>query len=227
MLLNIAEAAHALHAEERSLLQWIRRDKLPAERINGEFMVNRSDLLEWATNRGMKVDPLIFKAHDDDSVRLPTIPEAIEAGGIHYDIKGKDKETILRNVVACLDLPPEVDPEFLLQVLLTREAMGTTALGDGIAIPHVRNPILLQIPVSKIALCFLAEPVDFNAPDGKPVNVLFTLTSPTVKVHLHLLSGLSFALRDKRLRAALNGRQGRDSILSLLNEIHSEMTRSK
>ena len=225
MLLKTSDAALALHVGEKSVLQWIKRANLPAELVNGEFMIHRADLLEWATGRGKKVDPSIFTVQDDDSIHLPTISEAIEAGGIHYNVPGSDKATILRNVVSRLDLPDEIDPEFLLQVLLTREAMGTTAIGDGIAIPHVRNPILLQIPISKIALCFLAEPIDFNAPDGKPVRILFTLTSPTVKVHLHLLSGLSFALRDKRLRSALNDRQNRDEIMTLLNTIDSESAR--
>jgi PTS system nitrogen regulatory IIA component len=98
-----------------------------------------------------------------------------------------------------------MDPDFLLQVLLAREALGTTAVGDGIAIPHVRNPILLQtMQPAAITLCFLATPVDFGALDGGPVRILFLLTSPTVKVHLHLLSRLAYALHDGPFRAALN-----------------------
>ncbi|MFA6009813.1 MAG: PTS sugar transporter subunit IIA [Desulfobacteraceae bacterium] len=221
MLMNINDAANALQAEEKSVIQWIKKERLPAETVRGEYMINRAELLEWATARGLKVDPAVFKVKDDENVRMPAIFEAVEAGGIHYGVKGTDKETLLKNVVDLLDIPPEIDPEFLLQVLLTREAVGTTAIGEGIAIPHVRNPILLQLPVSKIALCFLETPVDFDAPDGKPVTVLFTLTSPTVKVHLHLLSGLSFALRDKRLRAALTERKDRDTILAILKEIQS------
>lgn len=216
MLMNITDAANALQAEEKSVIQWIRKERLPAETVRGEYMINRAELLEWATSRGLKVDPAVFKVKDDDSVRMPTLFEAVEAGGIHYGVTGEDKETILKNVVDLLDLPEGIDPEFLLQVLLTREAMGTTAIGDGIAIPHVRNPILLQLPVSRIALCFLEKPVDFEAPDGKPVTVLFTLTSPTVKVHLHLLSSLSYALRDKNLREALTARKDRAAILEIL-----------
>jgi PTS system nitrogen regulatory IIA component len=219
MLMNITDAANALQAEEKSVIQWIRKERLPAETVRGEYMINRAELLEWATSRGLKVDPAVFKVKDDDSVRMPTLLEAVEAGGIHYGVKGEDKETILKTVVDLLDLPEGIDPEFLLQVLLTREAMGTTAIGDGIAIPHVRNPILLQLPVSRIALCFLEKPVDFEAPDGKPVTVLFTLTSPTVKVHLHLLSSLSYALRDKHLREALAARKDRATILGILKEL--------
>lgn len=219
MLMNITDAANALQAEEKSVIQWIRKERLPAETVRGEYMINRAELLEWATARGLKVDPSVFKIRDDDSVHMPSIFEAVEAGGIHYNVQGHDKETILKNVVDLLDLSEEIDPEFLLQVLLTREAVGTTAIGDGIAIPHVRNPILLQLPVSKIALCFLEKPVDFDAPDGKPVTVLFTLTSPTVKVHLHLLSSLSYALKNQDLKKALTDRADRQTILGILKDM--------
>lgn len=219
MLLNIEDAACALQAEEKSVIQWIINDRLPAETVGGEYMINRAELLEWATSRGLKVDPVIFKIKDDDTVKMPSIYEAVCAGGIHYGIKGYDKETVLKSVVDVLDLDERIDPEFLLQVLLTREAMGTTAIGDGIAIPHVRNPILLQLPVSKIALCFLEKPVDFDAPDGKPVSVLFTLTSPTVKVHLHLLAKLSYALKSSELKKVLAEQADSKAILGILKEL--------
>jgi PTS system nitrogen regulatory IIA component len=219
MLLNVNDAANALHVNGKSILSFIRKDRLPATLVNGEYMINRSELLEWATERRMEVDPSIFRITDDDHVNLPTLCEAIEAGGIHYGVKGTDKESILRQVVANLGLPAHVDPEFLLQVLLTREELGTTAIGDGIAIPHVRNPILLQIPVSMISLSFLEKPVDFAAPDGKPVDVLFTLTSPTVKVHLHLLSVLSFALRDQSLKNALKKKEKPEALMTLFRTL--------
>ena len=62
-----------------------------------------------------------------------------------------------------LRLPDEVDREFLFQVLVAREALEPTAIGDGIAIPHVRNPIVLHVPEPAITLCFLEAAVDFGA----------------------------------------------------------------
>lgn len=227
MLLKTSDAAKAINVNENSILSWIKKDGLPAEMVSGELMINRTDLLEWATERGLKVDPEIYKVCDDESVHMPTLVEAIESGGIHFGVKGNDKETVLRNVVSCLNLPDEVDPEFILQVLITREAMGTTAIGDGIAIPHVRNPIMLQIPKPKVALCFLENPIDFDAFDAKPVNILFTLTSPTVKVHLHLLSRLAFALREVRLRTVLQKPDSREAIMAVFKEIDNSPERPK
>jgi PTS system nitrogen regulatory IIA component len=225
MLLEPSEAAQALNVDEKTVVRWIRKDNLPAEQHQGNYRINPVDLLEWATERGIKVNPALYKMYDADNRPLPTLSQALEAGGIKCGFPGNDKETVLRNVVAALDLPPEIDPDFILQVLLAREAMGTTAVGDGIAIPHVRNPILVQLPVPKISLSFLVEPVDFGALDGKPVQILFTIISPTIRMHLHLLSKLAFCLRDPRLREALGQKCNAAAIMTAIQEIEQDIGR--
>lgn len=225
MLLEPAEAAQALNVDEKTIVLWIRKDKLPAEAVRGDYRINPVDLLEWATERGIKVNPALYKMPDADNCPLPTLSQALQAGGIRYDFPGHDKESVLRNAVEALELPPEVDPEFILQVLLAREAMGTTAVGDGIAIPHVRNPILVQLPLPKVSLSFLAKPVDFGALDGKPVQILFTLISPTIRMHMHLLSKLAYCLRDGRLRDILGRQSSAEAIMNAITEIEKDIGR--
>jgi len=204
MLMKASEVAALLNRDESAVIKWIKKEKLPAVMVRGSYRINRVDLLEWATEHGVDVPSELFAAAEAD-VRLPSLAEALEAGGVHCGVQGDDKLSVLRNVVNLLKLPPQMDPDFLLQVLLAREALGTTAVGDGIAIPHVRNPILLQNrPAPAITVCFLENPVDFGALDGQPVRILFLLTSPTVRVHLHLLSRLAYALHDPQFRQTLS-----------------------
>ncbi len=212
MLIKATEAAKLLHTEEKAVIKWIKKEGLPATLVNDIYQINRVDLLEWATDHGIKVPPELFLAAEAD-VHYPTMAEALVAGGIHCHVPGDDKLSVLKNVVGLLKLPAQMDPEFFLQVLLAREALGTTAIGDGIAIPHVRNPILLNNPSPAITLCFLDQPIDFEALDGKPVKILFMMTSPTVKVHLHLLSKLAYALRDESFRALLGRSCDPDEIM--------------
>lgn len=204
MLLKASKVAELLDTDEQSVVRWVRKEKLPATLVQGNYQINRVDLLEWATDHGIKVPPELFAAAEAD-LQFPSFSQALESGGVHCGVPGEDKLAVLRHVVGLLKLPPQMDPEFLLQVLLAREALGTTAIGNGIAIPHVRNPILLQSkPNPAITLCYLQHPIDFDAPDGEPVRILFLITSPTVKLHLHLLSKLSYALHDEGFRATLN-----------------------
>jgi PTS system nitrogen regulatory IIA component len=219
--LTVRDVARLLDVSEKTVYRWIRERSLPAYRVNEQYRFNRAELLEWATARKVNVSPEIFEEPETQTAPLPTLAVALEAGGIVYRLGGTDKASVLRSVVANLRLPDEVDREFLLRVLLAREALGATGVGDGIAIPHVRNPVVLHVPRPSITLCFLERPVDFGALDGQPVHTLFTLISPTVRAHLHLLSRLAFALRDRAFREVIAGQGSREEILAEARRMES------
>jgi PTS system nitrogen regulatory IIA component len=72
-----------------------------------------------------------------------------------------------------------------------------------------------------ITLCFLEKPIDYGALDGKPVQVLFSLISPTVKSHLQLLARLSFALHDARFKGAVMRQARPEEIFSESRRVES------
>ena len=123
-----------------------------------------------------------------------------------------------------MQLPEEVDKKFLLNVILARESLGSTGFGGGIAIPHVRNPIVLHIPRPTITLCFLETPIEFGAIDGKPVTTLFTMVSPTVRAHLHLLSRLTFGLRRPEFQEPVAAQAARDVLLAAARAVDLSAT---
>jgi len=86
--------------------------------------------------------------------------------------------------------------------LLARERLGSTGLGDGIAIPHGR---IKDLPEAVAALVRLAEPVAFDAPDGKPVSLLIFLLVPeqATQQHLEILSEVAEMLSDSAMRNIL------------------------
>jgi nitrogen PTS system EIIA component len=214
MKLLVKDAARLLNVSEKTIYRWIKQGSIPAYRLSEQYRFNRAELLEWATARRLPVSPEIFREEESEAASLPHLTEALKAGGIHYRIGGSDKATVLHCVVETMRLPAEVDREFLYEVLLAREALGSTAIGGGIAIPHVRNPVILHLERPLVTACFLERPVDFGALDGLPVQVLFTLISPTVRAHLHLLSRLSYALRDPAFKDAVVRQAAREELMA-------------
>jgi PTS system nitrogen regulatory IIA component len=174
----------------------------------------------------MNVSAAVFDEPESNATPIPDLGEALRAGGIFYRLGGTDKESVLRAVVEHLRVPEEVDKDFLLRVLLARENMQSTGIGDGIAIPHVRNPIVLHVPRPTVTLCFLDRPIDFGALDGKPVHALFAMVSPTVRAHLRLLSRLSFALHDAGFKKAVLRQASRDEILREGERIERSLDRA-
>ncbi len=214
MHLNVREVSKLLKVSEKKVYDWINRGILRADRVNDQYRLHRSDLLERTSSREIDIPAQIFEVPSSAGVFIPRLAEALNAGGIFYGLRGDDKATVLRAIVNSLAVPSDTDRESLAQLLLAREALGSTAIGEGIAIPHVRRPILLNTSSPAISLCFLEKPVDFGAFDGQPVFAIFLLISPTARMHLHLLSRLSFALHDSQLKAALVHQAARDEILA-------------
>jgi PTS system nitrogen regulatory IIA component len=224
MQLTVRNVAKIFGVQEAVIYQWIKQASLPGYRVNNQYRFNRAELLEWATARKLAPSPELFPDAEDEAARIGTLSDALHAGGIFYEVPGTDKNSVLHSVVDRIPLPNEVDRVFLFNILLAREALASTGIGDGIAFPHVRNPIVLHTPRPTITLCFLKNTIDFGAIDGKPVYCLFTIISPTVRVHLHLLSQLSYALRDPLFREAIRNKASEDELLNHIHRIDREVT---
>ncbi|MEW5947827.1 MAG: PTS sugar transporter subunit IIA [Thermodesulfobacteriota bacterium] len=218
MNLMVRDAARLLKVSEKTIYRWITQGKLPAYCVNEQYRFNRVELLEWATARHINVSPEIF-SEPASELPMPSLETALQAGGIHYRISGKNREEVLLSLVEHMRLPEGVDRDFLFRVLLAREELGSTGIGDGIAIPHLRNPVIIHVTHPIVMLCFLETPVDFGALDGKPVHTVFTVASPTVRVHLHVLSRLSFILRNDQFRELLAAQGSREEIFAFIAQI--------
>ena len=206
MRVTVREAAALLDASEERVYEWIESGDLPAHRINDQYRINRSELLEWATARNLPVAPALFHEADADE-SIPSIAESLERGGVFHDVGGATRKEALRSIIALLKLDDEGDRETLLQLLVARDAGAVVPVGDGIAIPHVRHPIAVSPDEPSLSICFLRQPVDFGAPDGQPVFALFFLVSPTTRVHLQMLAKIAFLLGDPAFREAIRGRE--------------------
>lgn len=105
--------------------------------------------------------------------------------------------------------------------ILAREASGTTAIGEGIAIPHAKNK-----SVKRPALTAITVPkgVDYEAMDGKPSNLIFMIAAPENggDVHLEVLSRLMVLLMDENFRSQLLSAQNKDAFLNAIDKAESE-----
>jgi PTS system nitrogen regulatory IIA component len=223
MQLTVRDVSDLFKVSEKTVYRWVNQGILPAYRVNEQYRFNRAELLEWATTRKMNVSAELFDEPESDATPIPGLVEALQAGGIFYRLGGTDKESALRSVVEHMRLPDEVDREFVLRVLLARERLQSTGIGDGIAIPHVRNPIVLHVSRPMIMLCFMDRVIDFDALDGKPVFALFSLISPTVRAHLRMLSRLAFALNDAGFKHAVLQQAARDEILGEARRVEANL----
>ncbi len=209
-----------MNVSERTVRRWIDEEELPAHCVGGLYHFNRAELFEWATLHRLPVPPELLDAPPAPRGTDRTLSDAISAGGILYDLPGENVEAALRSVVERMPLPESLDRGMLLQMFLSRENLGSTAVGDGIAIPHPRYPVVLGVSRPQVTVCFLKHPIDFKARDGRPVDTLFVMVSPTARWHSMLITQVAKALSDDRFRGFVMSRAATDQILEASRAFH-------
>jgi len=224
MQITLRQAAAYLNVDESTLRRWIKVRGLPVHRVNERLHLNAIEVWEWAVEHGVPASRKLLEEARRSPDEVPPLSTLLEVGGIHHGVEGDDKSAVLAAIVKLLPLSKEVDRDFLLTVLDAREAMGSTGIGEGIAIPHVRNPILLHVDHPFVTLCLLRRPVEFGAIDGIPVHALFLVVSPTVPSHLRVLAQLTFVLRDSGLRRLLQARAPSEQILNHIRGLEHQTT---
>jgi PTS system nitrogen regulatory IIA component len=150
------------------------------------------------------------------------LAELLERGGVHYRVPGNSPQEVLAALIGSLKNLPPVSAEELLRACLEREALMSTSVGDGIALPHPRNPFVAEGGSQITALGFLEHPVNWNALDGKPVDTLFFIVSASAKLHLHTLSRINFFCHDGAFRNLLKNRASREAIIRYIKETEQD-----
>jgi len=211
---SLKTVADALKLPLSTVERWIRQGRIPIQRNGNEAVFSPSTLERWAAGHHLPFSLGGGRTDDRAPEAVDTLVAAMARGKVCCDIGGADAAAVLHAAVDCIDfLSAEIRDE-LVDKLLERERLASTGIGNGIAIPHPRDPLSRPPESPVITTCFTAKPVPFGAIDDQPVSVLFLLVSPTVKHHLHLLSRLSYCIRDRTFVDFLESRPDENALHS-------------
>ena len=145
------------------------------------------------------------------------LSDIISADAVLPNLKAQSKKQLLQELSQHLGSDLAIDQRIIFETLLTREKLGSTGLGQGIAIPHGRLP-----SITKVHGLFakLAVPVDFESVDGEPVDLVFVLLSPdhAGADHLTALARISRMLRAPATLAKLRGATTAEGLYAILTE---------
>ena len=133
---------------------------------------------------------------------------------VNADIDSRDA---LFQEVGTLFANEQLSTAEIVRALKTRETLGSTALGQGVAIPHGR---IKGLPEAQAAFIRPTQPIAFNAPDGKKVNLFFILLVPAqaTERHLQLLAELAQMTSSRKFREALCAAPGAAAVCALLRQ---------
>ncbi|RLA85966.1 MAG: PTS sugar transporter subunit IIA [Deltaproteobacteria bacterium] len=146
------------------------------------------------------------------------IADILDRDSIIEELNSSEKEGVLRELVSLLARRGKIKEEArALEVLFEREKLGSTGIGEGIAIPHGKLPDLERIVC---AFGRSKKGVDFEAVDGNPVHLVFLLLAPenSTTEHLKALARLSRLLKDPLFRKKLLEAQDKDGLYQTIVE---------
>jgi PTS system nitrogen regulatory IIA component len=224
MRLGVRDVARRLGVSESTVFKWVDHRELPATQIDGQFRFSPAAVYEWAASQGIPVRGNLFEDNPDPRSPLP-LTQALRKAGIVTGLHGADRAAILRAAVERLRLPPHADRAVILDMLLARERLGSTGIGEGFAVPHVRNPIVLRVAEPMVTLFLLDQPIDFGSGDRKPVHSLFLMITPTMQSHLLVLSRLGGVLQDAGVREVIRRRAPAAAILAEIERCEAGIAR--
>lgn len=137
---------------------------------------------------------------------------------IHLDCTVSSKKTLLERMAAILATQSEsADEREIFESLCQRERLGSTGLGDGVAIPHGRNSQQKEIIG---AIIRLKKPIDFDSPDHQPVDLFFALAIPNdcSDAHLKLLANIAEFFKDGDCRDILRETVDAERVIELMSD---------
>lgn len=139
----------------------------------------------------------------------------LNADCVFLDLAGESRQAVLRQLSEVLGDAAGIDARTVLEAVIERERLGSTAIGDGVSIPHIRCEGLSE-PIGAFAR--LATPVDFDALDGRHCDLVFMLLAPECEgsAHLRALAQISRGFRQGEFREAVRAAKTNDEIVSLL-----------
>ena len=147
------------------------------------------------------------------------LAQLIHRGGVFKNVEGNTPQEIYAKVCKMIDLPDGMTSETVYNALCAREEVLSTAVGNGIALPHARSPIMRNESEQRICVVYLKNPIDMKAPDEREVFVMFILLAHNSQIHLKVLSSLASLFRDPKFKKALELRSDEAVLASIIKEL--------
>lgn len=150
-------------------------------------------------------------------MQQPRITDLLDPSRVDLDCSITSKKRLMEHVAAMLTRNTEIDEQSVFRVLIERERLGSTGVGQGVALPHGR---IDEINDAILALATLREPLDYQAPDSQNVQIVVGLLVPEQadENHLQILAQLARLLNRDELRDELLRARDREEVFAALRE---------
>jgi PTS system nitrogen regulatory IIA component len=211
-ILTIDEVAKYLRVSERTVYDWAQKGEIPSGKIGTVWRFRKSEIEQWVNSR-------LSNHHMHTSYNAVQVESLVSPDRVlflNYETKRDALMALAENLAAA---PQVKNRQELAEEILRREELMSTAIGRGIAIPHVRltsvTDLVVSVGISRTDIA------DFQPLDDEPVRLIFMIAA-AYNQHAYYLQTLSFfsaRLKNKDLRSSLLDAQSTEEVYKLLVQV--------
>ncbi|MEM1282462.1 MAG: PTS sugar transporter subunit IIA [Chlamydiota bacterium] len=225
MDLTIKDVAGLLNVSEATINQWIVEGSIPCYRVSDQYRFSRIEIEDWVLSKQSGDSPF-NKGHEEvesGGSQQFSLFRSIHKGGVLHEVPGDNKEEVIRNAMKVIAKDLNLDHDVLSEMLIDRENLQPTALGQGIGLPHTRDSFL-NAKHDRVIVCFPEKPIeDYGSLDGESVHTLFFLFACNDKRHLHLLAKIAHLANKSETLELLKAKPNKVKLLGYVKDWESQI----
>ncbi len=230
-MMNLPELACFLGIDRRRVERMAQRGQIPCQKVGGQLRFNRAEITEWLQQqvgtfeKGHLADmDAGITAQRQTSPDNPIITDLLHPDAISVNLAARTKNSVLKELVALAgETELLYDADSLLEALSKREDLCSTALEEGLAIPHPRRPLPYAVAAPIIVVAQTTAGIGFGAPDGGLTDLFFMTCSQDDRHHLHVLARLCRMLHNGKLARDLRETTSPKEIIRLMRDREAEI----
>jgi PTS system nitrogen regulatory IIA component len=224
--MTIQDVAKLLGSDVRRVERMAKRGEIPCQKVGGQFRFNRAEITEWlqqsmgamSHDHLAEVDAGITtqrQTPQDGTIITPLL----RTEAVSTSLGSRTKNSTLRELVVLAEKTGQVlDMPTLVEAVIHREELCSTAIGGGFAIPHPRRPLPDALAGPILVVARTSQGIVFGAPDGRLTTLFFLTASQDDRHHLHTLARLFRMLREEKFVAQLEAAQTPGEMIDLMRQ---------
>lgn len=214
-LMSVRQVAEALHVSTREIVRMAEQRILPGMLVKGIWQFRTGEVWNWIEANLASLPQRRRKDKHPHPTGDLLISAALKPGAVGIDIPAKTKTSTLRELVALAEaVEPNLDASALIEALTEREAQGSTALQDGVALPHPARQFYTEGPL--LVAARTVQPIPFGERGGGLTDLYFLVCCPQQVDHLLYLGRLCRLLIEKTLQTELREAGDSDEFLAAI-----------
>jgi PTS system nitrogen regulatory IIA component len=228
-IMTLSEVAVYLKIAEKTLLRMAHRGEIPCAKIGSQWRFVKPMIDNWLISKMKYFNPdteLGTIVTEEERAIIP-VTRLLHHSFIIRDLKPGSKEQVLAQLVEPLFEGGIIqDKQVYLKKLLAREQLLTTALGKGVAVPHIRNPRENPRGITLLVVGICRAGTDFGALDDENTMLFFLLCTDSEKLHLRILAQLNRIINDLALIQAILQASDEQAVIELFANKEKELFQS-